>query len=96
MLAEFLQAEIQCQRGFVGYSCKSPTKDHSLSETPSSFIQHVNERSLLLNSSVYFRTHSAPVGVISSIKNRKKMSWSLMASNSWKKLSDNDQKNKKR
>jgi hypothetical protein len=43
---------------------KSPTKDHALSETPSSFIQHVNERSLLLNSSFYFRTHSAPAGLL--------------------------------
>jgi len=49
-------------RRFVGYSCKSPTKVHLLSETPSSFIQHVKELSLFLNSSVYFRTHSAPAG----------------------------------
>ena len=27
-------------RWFVGYSCKSSTKDQSLSETPSYFIQH--------------------------------------------------------
>ena len=47
-------------RWFVGYSCKSPTKVHLLSETPSSSIQHVKELSLLLNLSVYFRTHSAP------------------------------------
>jgi len=33
-------------RRFAGYSCKSPAKVHPLSETPSSFIQHVKELSL--------------------------------------------------
>jgi len=41
---------------------KSPTKVYPLSETPASFTLHVNKRSLLLNSSVYFRTHSVPAG----------------------------------
>ena len=39
-------------RRFAGYSCKSPAKVHSLSETPSSFIQHVKELSSFLNLSV--------------------------------------------
>jgi len=45
---------------FEGFEMFINFEGLSIPETPSSFILPVNERSLLLNSSVYFGIHSAP------------------------------------
>jgi DNA-binding XRE family transcriptional regulator len=47
-------------RRFATSACTAMAKVHPVSETLSSFIQHAKELYLLLNSSFYFRTHSAP------------------------------------